>query len=32
MAFSFAQAHKTDPLLTDLKDALGSELSIRSRY
>ncbi|MFS4447298.1 penicillin acylase family protein [Maribacter sp. 2307UL18-2] len=25
MAFSFAQAHKTDPLLTKIKDSLGSE-------
>ncbi|MEM8847989.1 MAG: penicillin acylase family protein, partial [Bacteroidota bacterium] len=25
MAFSFAQAHKTDPLLTDLQNDLGSE-------
>nr|WP_299339948.1 penicillin acylase family protein [Allomuricauda sp.] len=25
MAFSFAQAHKTDPLLTDLKNDLGEE-------
>ena len=26
MAFSFAQAHKTDLLLTDLKEALGRRL------
>ncbi len=25
MTFSFAQAHKTDPLLTDLRDVLGKE-------
>jgi penicillin amidase len=25
MGFSFAQAHKTDPLLTDLKNTLGSD-------
>lgn len=25
MSFSFAQAHKTDPFLTDLKDILGSQ-------
>lgn len=25
MGFSFAQAHKTDPLLTDLRDALGGK-------
>lgn len=25
MAFSFAQAHKTDPLLTKIKDSLGAE-------
>ncbi|MGB6151362.1 MAG: penicillin acylase family protein [Pricia sp.] len=25
MAFSFAMAHKTDPLLTDIRDKLGSE-------
>jgi len=25
MSFSFAQAHKTDPLLTDLKEMLGSQ-------
>jgi penicillin amidase len=28
MAFSFAHAHKTDPLLTDLRDALGADYMI----
>ena len=28
MGFSFAQAHKTDPLLTDLKNTLGSDYMI----
>lgn len=36
MAFSFAMAHKTDPLLTDLQNDLGSkylnELGIDGRY